>query len=226
MAIIITGSSDRLQRIQEQDWKSAKADFVDGFPPWETFEHYDTVIDLSLEQHPERLKRYMSWEGKLIIGTAVARRLGELVMVNDSPLDATIVGMNGYPGFVELDHWEVSAFSEDDFEKASTELQKVGIRAERVTDSIGMVRMRVLANIINEAYLMVQEGAATMAAVDNAMKKGTNYPYGPFEWASRIGKGNVLRVLEALQAEYGYNRVPVSRLLREEVEQETRELWK
>jgi 3-hydroxybutyryl-CoA dehydrogenase len=30
------------------------------------------------------------------------------------------------------------------------------------------------------------------------MKLGTNYPFGPFEWASLIGTGNVLALLQKL----------------------------
>jgi 3-hydroxybutyryl-CoA dehydrogenase len=30
------------------------------------------------------------------------------------------------------------------------------------------------------------------------MKLGTNYPYGPFEWASRIGHDNIVELLEIM----------------------------
>ena len=30
------------------------------------------------------------------------------------------------------------------------------------------------------------------------MKLGTNYPYGPFEWAQKIGLSNIYKLLKAL----------------------------
>ena len=34
--------------------------------------------------------------------------------------------------------------------------------------------------------------------IDIAMKLGTNYPYGPFEWASLIGLNKIAKLLEIL----------------------------
>jgi 3-hydroxybutyryl-CoA dehydrogenase len=67
--------------------------------------------------------------------------------------------------------------------------------------------------IINEAYLTLEEGIASREDIDLAMKLGTNYPYGPFEWADRIGLGNVVRVLRGAQKETGDERYEVCRLL-------------
>jgi 3-hydroxybutyryl-CoA dehydrogenase len=37
--------------------------------------------------------------------------------------------------------------------------------------------------------------------IDTAMKLGTNYPYGPFEWGEKIGLGKVVSLLEVLEKE-------------------------
>jgi 3-hydroxybutyryl-CoA dehydrogenase len=39
---------------------------------------------------------------------------------------------------------------------------------------------------------------STKAAIDIAMKLGTNYPYGPFEWAEKIGLKNIFSLLQKL----------------------------
>ena len=52
--------------------------------------------------------------------------------------------------------------------------------------------------IINEAFLTVEDQVSTKAEIDTAMKLGTNYPYGPFEWAELIGKNNILALLQKL----------------------------
>ena len=41
--------------------------------------------------------------------------------------------------------------------------------------------------IINEAFLALQEGVSTKEEINTAMKLGTNYPLGPFEWVEKIG---------------------------------------
>ena len=52
----------------------------------------------------------------------------------------------------------------------------------------------------NEAYITAEEGTASREDIDLAMKLGTNYPFGPFEWAKRIGIANVLKLMDALYA--------------------------
>jgi 3-hydroxyacyl-CoA dehydrogenase len=50
------------------------------------------------------------------------------------------------------------------------------------------------------------EGVADAKTIDAAMRLGTNYPWGPLEWADLIGLPAVLAVLEGLQGEYGEDR--------------------
>jgi 3-hydroxybutyryl-CoA dehydrogenase len=45
------------------------------------------------------------------------------------------------------------------------------------------------------------EGAANQQDIDLAMKRGTNYPWGPFEWATRIGWNETYSLLNRLSAE-------------------------
>jgi 3-hydroxybutyryl-CoA dehydrogenase len=56
---------------------------------------------------------------------------------------------------------------------------------------------RVLGGIINEAMWAVIENVASPKDIDTAMKLGTNYPWGPLEWASKIGIEKVQRLLSA-----------------------------
>ena len=52
--------------------------------------------------------------------------------------------------------------------------------------------------IINEAYYTLQDKISTKAEIDIAMKLGTNYPHGPFEWSSLIGLKNIYELLTVL----------------------------
>ena len=70
-------------------------------------------------------------------------------------------------------------------------------------DMAGGILPRTLAAMINEAAYMVQSGIATIEEVDTMMRKGANFPLGPFEWADRIGLDRILALLEALCQELG-----------------------
>jgi 3-hydroxybutyryl-CoA dehydrogenase len=52
--------------------------------------------------------------------------------------------------------------------------------------------------IINEAFFALGENVSTKEEIDLAMKSGTNYPYGPFEWSEKIGVENILNLLKKL----------------------------
>lgn len=65
---------------------------------------------------------------------------------------------------------------------------------------------RVLVGIINEAMWAVTENVASARDIDTAMKLGTNYLYGPLEWADKIGIEKVQYLLEALNKTVSDNR--------------------
>ncbi|MCK9911876.1 3-hydroxyacyl-CoA dehydrogenase family protein, partial [Microbacteriaceae bacterium K1510] len=47
-----------------------------------------------------------------------------------------------------------------------------------------------------------------------AMKKGTNYPYGPLEWADHIGLDEVFAIVRGLQRDLAEERYRPAPLLR------------
>ena len=67
-----------------------------------------------------------------------------------------------------------------------------------VADEPGLVSARIIAMIINEAWFAVGDEVSSREEIDTAMKLGTNYPFGPFEWATAIGAGNILELLNKL----------------------------
>jgi 3-hydroxybutyryl-CoA dehydrogenase len=67
-----------------------------------------------------------------------------------------------------------------------------------VPDEIGFITPRVVSMIINEAFIALKEGVSTKGEIDTAMKLGTNYPYGPFEWAEKIGVEKIKSLLDKL----------------------------
>ena len=83
-----------------------------------------------------------------------------------------------------------------------------------VADGPGLVRVRIVCCLINEAVSALMEGVATAGDIDLAMKLGTNYPHGPLEWADQIGLDTVLGVMTGLFNEWGEDRYRPVPLLR------------
>lgn len=72
---------------------------------------------------------------------------------------------------------------------------------------------RVLATIINEAALAVDDGVAAEGDIDIAMKLGTNYPFGPLALADRIGRYTCAAMLRAMERFVGPGRFSPARAL-------------
>ncbi|HXS58841.1 MAG TPA: 3-hydroxyacyl-CoA dehydrogenase family protein [Hanamia sp.] len=103
--------------------------------------------------------------------------------------------INGWPGFLQRDVWEIASEEKG----ATAEISKtMGWNLLFVEDKPGFIAARVVAMIINEAFLAFNENVSTMEEVDLAMKLGTSYPFGPFEWAEKIGLNNVYALLDKL----------------------------
>ncbi len=106
-----------------------------------------------------------------------------------------VIRINGWAGFLQKDIWEIAGNFTTDVQVVLTALKKNYIL---VPDVVGFVTARVIAMIINEAYFALEDGVSTKKDIDTAMKLGTNYPYGPFEWASIIGENNIYSLLNKL----------------------------
>lgn len=92
--------------------------------------------------------------------------------------------------------------------------QAFGKKVSRVDDTPGLVLLRTMAMLINEAAEAVQVGVATPEDIDRAMRLGVNMPEGPFSLAASIGFGRVLSTLDALHTVYGDDRYRASTYLR------------
>ena len=71
-----------------------------------------------------------------------------------------------------------------------------------IRDSAGFVAQRVLAQVINIACDMAQQGVASATDIDNAIRLGLGYPMGPLTWGDALGAGQVLQILDQLHRYY------------------------
>lgn len=96
--------------------------------------------------------------------------------------------------------------------------QALGKTVSVIDDLPGLVVMRTVCMLANEAADAVLHQVCDAAGADAALCDGVNYPRGPLAWADLIGPARVLRVIENLQQAYGLDRYRPSRLLRRTVE--------
>jgi 3-hydroxybutyryl-CoA dehydrogenase len=131
-----------------------------------------------------------------------------------SQLPGGAIRINAWPGFLQRPVTELAAGDEAARQQAVALMDTLGWAYQLAPDIPGMVTGRVVATIINEAYFALEEALSSRQEIDTAMKLGTNYPYGPFEWAEKIGVSEVHGLLQALsQADERY--VPAALLAAE-----------
>lgn len=99
------------------------------------------------------------------------------------------------------------------YEAVAGVLQNCGYALSPLADVPGMVVMRTVCMLVNEAADAVNQGVCSVADADLAMQKGVNYPRGPLAWADALGTETVASVLRQLSATYGEDRYRVSPLL-------------
>ena len=83
-----------------------------------------------------------------------------------------------------------------------------------VRDTGGFVSQRVVANIVNIASDMCQQGVCSPQDLETAVTLGLGYPMGPLAMGNLYGPTNVLEVLFNMQTVYGDQRYRPSPWLR------------
>jgi 3-hydroxybutyryl-CoA dehydrogenase len=236
MKILVIGQRNRIDEFRQLPILNAEIDFLDQFyldieelhasnesapltgDPYFMEEvdlsTYPVIFDLSLDDHPDNLELYAANEGQIVFGCAVKLSASELAGACPFELECQLYGINAFPTFINRPLLEWSALHTDQAQAAEATLDSLGLTGEQVADQVGLVSARVVCMIINEAAFVLGEGTADVAAVDNAMRLGTNYPYGPFEWADKIGLDNVFELLDALHLATGDGRYKIAPALR------------
>jgi 3-hydroxybutyryl-CoA dehydrogenase len=94
-------------------------------------------------------------------------------------------------------------------------MQACGWRPMPMRDVPGLWAARTVCMLVNEGADAVWQGVCDEAGADLAMKLGTNWPAGPFEWLAAIGIEQVVAVLDHLHAATRSERYRVSPLLQQ-----------
>lgn len=150
--------------------------------------HEEVTADAYLVLN-EPLVSVINSTGKPMLVNAVVKTLTEL----NAP--ENVVRINGWTGFLQRKTWEAAGTVNNEVKQI---FAAAGKQLIEVADDPGLVAARSIAMIINEAYFALGEEVSTKEEIDTAMKLGTNYPFGPFEWAEKIGLTNIYQLLTAL----------------------------
>jgi 3-hydroxybutyryl-CoA dehydrogenase len=150
----------------------------------------DIVLDLDFVNEDGRCEQLARLQPALIMVNAVVPTLQEI--------GRSFVRINGWPGFRGRNIHELVTPDEATTQRVEQLYQKLGYTYRLVPDTTGMIAPRILAGVINEAWYTWEEQVSTKEEIDTAMKLGTNYPFGPFEWGERIGLGQIAGLLWSL----------------------------
>lgn len=173
---------------------------------------YTHIVDLSVAPHFDR-KITIEVAGSInpratIVVSALTNTATELGMVAN--VANRIVGIGLAPGVMSISSIVDIAPGLNTIPEhlafAQELMVRLGFVPEVVQDRVGLVQMRVLAMLVNEAAFAVMEGLATPADIDTAMRLGVNYPKGLLEWADEIGIAVVALILDGLHREYQQER--------------------
>ncbi|MDP4258213.1 MAG: 3-hydroxyacyl-CoA dehydrogenase family protein [Bacteroidota bacterium] len=188
--------------------------WVDSIPALAQQENVDLYIDLTFSMQEERIRELGGLPGPVLINS-VTHTVAEICAAAPAPQSHSgssprrhpsphqhplcrFARTNGWPGFLTGNLWELAAADETTGACVRDLLTAAGQSCRMVPDIPGMIGARILCSLINEAYYTLQDQVSTREEIDTAMKLGTNYPLGPFEWGSKIGLPAIYELLQTL----------------------------
>ena len=179
--------------------------------------------DLVIEAVPEEM------ESKIEIFTLLDKicRPGTILASNTSSLSITeiasvtyrakkCIGMHFFNPVHKMKLLEVVRALETDDDTVATAAEvgrRMGKEVVVIKEAPGFITSRINAMIGNEAFYMLQEGIASPADIDKALKLGLNHPMGPFELVDLVGLDTRLHILEYLHKSLGEKYRPAPLLV-------------
>lgn len=104
--------------------------------------------------------------------------------------------------------------SDEAYEKVCKFVTLINRKIIPVAESAGLVSIRLLVVLLNEACEEVMEGVSTIEDIDETMRIGLGMRMGPFEVADKIGLDKVVLWMENIYNEFGDVRYKPSPLIK------------
>ncbi|MBA8879869.1 3-hydroxyacyl-CoA dehydrogenase NAD-binding domain-containing protein [Phyllobacterium myrsinacearum] len=141
------------------------------------------------------LKRQLETRTGVAVHLSDGRTARELSMDSRQPVIVLDRQTGNWRGPVSL------AFAQHDLRNAdiqsiALQAKSLGVELHEVTDTPGLVFLRVAAMLINEAAFAFGQGLATADGIDTALKLGLNFRHGPHEMLQALGIAAITSTLE------------------------------
>lgn len=191
--IIAAGEATKGELISQGLKEGHNIEWVSGSAAFGSHKVADVYIDLEFDNNPVGRDMIESLAPATFIVSSVIDTLDKLPGI--------AARINGWPTFLQRSVVEATARDEQSKLILSSAFDIFNKKISWTQDMPGFISARIIAMIINEAYFSLAEKVSTKKEIDLAMRLGTNYPYGPFEWGEKIGLEKISRLLEVLEAE-------------------------
>jgi 3-hydroxybutyryl-CoA dehydrogenase len=188
---ILSDSKFRSEWLERPASRNAGIIWVDSLEKLLKIGDADVYVDLLFELRRDRIQKLAWLLPKVVMVNAVTATLREI--------GQPFIRISGWPTLLGRPTGEAVLPPGIGREEGEQIFEAIGWPCEFLPDSPGMVSARILAMIVNEAYYTEEAGTSTKTEIDIAMKLGTNYPQGPFEWAAKIGSERIVELLIRLQ---------------------------
>jgi 3-hydroxybutyryl-CoA dehydrogenase len=190
MIVVLANENLKMELLAQGITENITAHWITESKELPYYKDADGCIDLLFQNDSEKIKLLQQLQPKPILINAVIPVLNQL--------PGGFIRFNGWNSFLKRPVVEAAVIDEKMKLKAEEIFSLFNKKIEWVPDIPGFISARVIAMIINEAWFVLSEKVSTKEEIDIAMKLGTNYPYGPFEWGEKIGLKNVYELLFTL----------------------------
>jgi 3-hydroxybutyryl-CoA dehydrogenase len=201
--VILADDQQKSELLLKNKSKNVTIKFVNNYTLLSSYTNADALFILQNEINIDELRSFALQP--VFIHSVVST-------LSDLNLSANISRLNAWPTFLQRDIWEIATKDETFVQSI---FEKIGWKYCITPDEPGFIAARIIAMIINEAYFALEDGVSGKDEIDIAMQAGTNYPYGPFKWAQKIGLSNVYNLLKKLNK--NNKRYDISRSLQNEL---------
>ncbi|HHR5882279.1 TPA: 3-hydroxyacyl-CoA dehydrogenase [Providencia alcalifaciens] len=191
---------------------------IKAYGNWQIFPELKQLLQqngICLEEAEQKTRQSPSL---VVNGVIIMLTNGEMTSTLAQKLEQPVVQFDLSANYVAATTIAISCAVQNSHQQnqdAIAFFQSLGKQVIVLPDYPGLLTLRTVAMLCNEALDVVNKGVASAQDTDLAMRFGVNYPKGPLAWGAQIGWSHILHTLEHLTNFYGDTRYRPNPLLRQ-----------